>query len=303
MARGRMLNRAISRDRDVAGLANTVGLDAALLFTWMIPHLDRDGRLDADPEVIKGMVVPRIRHFDAGRVADLLRILAGTKLVDEYEDGRGGTFLVFPGFAKNQAGMRYDRESESEFPNPDECRIYSGSTPDVCRSTSGSTPAEWKGIEEKVKVSEGEEKDKSPSPDADDLCIPDRAPEKKPDILKSVIADTWQWYQRYHPRAKPGKKESALIAARLKEGSTPDDLKQAIDGYHKNPYHCGENDSGTKYQSASLIFRDASHVASGIEYATAQRQPPMSKLTRDNLAAGEAWLRMHEERDEDADER
>jgi hypothetical protein len=143
-----MLNRSISRDRDLSDLINETDSDVGLLFTWMIPHLDRDGRIDADPEVVKGLIVPRLRRIDAAKVAELLRILAAKNLVEIYEDDRGLRFLSFPGFKKNQAGMRYDREAASEFPTPEECRQVSGPTPESIRTNSGPAPAEWNGMEE-----------------------------------------------------------------------------------------------------------------------------------------------------------
>ena len=293
MAKGRMLNRSISRDRDVAELANRAGLDAALLFTWMIPHLDRDGRVDADPEVVKGLVVPRVAHFTSGVVADLLRSLSGARMVQIYDDGRGCRFAVFPGFAKNQTGFRYDREATSEFPDPKECTLVSGPTPDPLRSYAGVVPDERKGMEQKGTEGEGERKDLSGS--APDLVlIPDVIPPKRrPDGTEEV----WARYAELHPRAKLGDKERRAIKARLKEGSTVADLCQAIDGYHRSPFHTGDNDRGTKYLDATLIFRDASHVAKGIELATAPAGPVLSVLTKKNLRAGQAWLEAEEKKE------
>jgi transposase-like protein len=293
MAKGRMLNRSISRDRDVAELANTVGVDAALLFTWMIPHLDRDGRMDADPEVVKGLVVPKLAHFTSGVVSDLLRSLSGTRMVRIYDDGRGCRFAVFPGFAKNQTGFRYDREAVSEFPDPGECTLVSGPTPDLLRSNAGVVPDERKGKEQKGTDGEGERKDLSGS--APDLVlIPDAPPPKRePDGTEEV----WARYAEHHPRAKLGDKERRAIRARLREGSTVADLCQAIDGYHRSPFHTGENDRGAKYLDATLIFRDASHVAKGIELATAADDPVLSVQTKRNIRAGDAWLAMMEKKD------
>jgi hypothetical protein len=53
MARGRMLNKSVSSDKAVASLINDLGPAAGLVFTWLIAHLDREGRMHGDPEVIK----------------------------------------------------------------------------------------------------------------------------------------------------------------------------------------------------------------------------------------------------------
>lgn len=49
-----MLHKTISISMDV----NRLPLPAKLLFTWMIPHADDEGRLRGEPEYIKATVVP-----------------------------------------------------------------------------------------------------------------------------------------------------------------------------------------------------------------------------------------------------
>lgn len=72
-------------------------------------------------------------------------------------------------------------------------------------------------------------------------------------------------YVRYHPRAKPNEKDRAKIRKRLEEGWQADDLRRAIDGCHASPFHSGDNETGTKYQSLELIVRDAGKVQKFIE--------------------------------------
>ncbi len=85
--------------------------------------------------------------------------------------------------------------------------------------------------------------------------------------VEAVIAH----YVSYHPKAFPGDRERRLICARRKEGYSPADLCEAIDGCHRSPFHCGVNERGTKYQSLELIVRDSTRVAQFIEIA---RAPP-----------------------------
>jgi hypothetical protein len=153
-----MLNKSVSCNKDVAQLTNELGGLAGLLWTWMIAHLDREGRMHGDPEVIKGTVCPRI----AGVTPDLIRQTAARAqelgLIVWYEVD-GESYIEFPGFAANQPHMRKEREQESLYPAPgsEGCRMLSGSGPDEVRSKSGSCPAEWKGsgIEGKWKGREG----------------------------------------------------------------------------------------------------------------------------------------------------
>ncbi len=83
-----------------------------------------------------------------------------------------------------------------------------------------------------------------------------RAPE-----VEGVVA----YYKALHPKVKNFDRERKLILARLQGGYTTEDLCHAIDGCHLSPHHCGQNPSGTKYQSLELIMRDSKHVSMFIE--------------------------------------
>lgn len=78
----------------------------------------------------------------------------------------------------------------------------------------------------------------------------------------------WQHYREHHPKAsrvlKPGRKEYRLIKQRLEDFEI-EDLKQAIDNYHRSPFHNGQNDRGKRYLSLELMMRDISHVQAGLE--------------------------------------
>jgi len=92
-------------------------------------------------------------------------------------------------------------------------------------------------------------------------------------------------YREHHPRARPGEKERKLVRARLKKWSV-DELKAAIDGCHRSPHHCGENDRGAKYQGLALICRDDGHVQQFLEV------PDMTPSDRaiKNRRVGDNWL-------------
>ena len=278
-----MLNRKISRDQEVAVIANDLGCEHALFLTWAIAHLDRDGRLDADPEVLRGMVTPLIGMIDSAVVASTIERAGVAGLIDVYEDDRGRRFLVYPKFFANQIGLRYDREPASDFPEPGDCRKVSGTLPEDIRKVSGTLPAEGKGREGKGIEGKGKEGN--------------HARKLAESVSPAVIDDVWAWYKRYHPRARLGDKTRRLIAARLKEGSAPDDLKQAVDGYHRSPFHNGQNDSGGKYLGAGLIFRDSEHVTKGVEMATDETLGNgMTEKTKKNVSNTKAWLRIRERR-------
>jgi hypothetical protein len=102
-------------------------------------------------------------------------------------------------------------------------------------------------------------------------------------------------YQTYHPRAKAGENDRAKIRARFAEGYSVKDLCDAIDGCHRCPHNCGQNERGQKYQGLELIMRNSSQVQRFMEVpsenATAGRvrsiakpQPRYAKVDPDATA-------------------
>ena len=84
----------------------------------------------------------------------------------------------------------------------------------------------------------------------------------------AAVYDHWRSYhQRSADRLDPGSAEYKRIRAALKTGRTVDDCCEAIDGYHRSPFHTGVNDKGQKYLGLGLIFRDSDHITKGIEMA------------------------------------
>lgn len=63
-----------------------------------------------------------------------------------------------------------------------------------------------------------------------------------------------------HIRAKLDPKRRRIINTAFKLGFSIDELKQAIDGCVKSPWHMGENEHKRRYDDIGLIFRDAAHV-------------------------------------------
>lgn len=71
-----------------------------------------------------------------------------------------------------------------------------------------------------------------------------------------------------------------LVADRLAEGRTVEELCRAIDGYWRSPFHRGEKpDQPTPRLSLELILRDAKHVEDGLAYAA----PPPAAAEAEEL--------------------
>jgi hypothetical protein len=122
MPKGRMLNKKISKDIEVAQLS----CRAALLYSWCIPHLDVEGRLEASPEIIKGVVMPYRKDFTLAVIKQCIEEIARVEGLIVYY-GNSHKYMQFLGFTKNQT-LNKDREAPSEIPAP---------TPEELKSKSG----------------------------------------------------------------------------------------------------------------------------------------------------------------------
>lgn len=80
-----------------------------------------------------------------------------------------------------------------------------------------------------------------------------------------------------HSRAKLTKGRRTKITARLGEGYTAEQIKQAIDGCKASKYHMGRNDDGTIYDDLTLICRNGEKLENFIH--NAERKPDHTFVT------------------------
>jgi hypothetical protein len=123
MARGRTISKAISLDEKVDSLSDDT---ARLLFTWLIPQLDCEGRMYGDANVFKSLVAPR-RDYSLQKVEKVLVELENLGLIVRYSNNEH-KYLCCPNFEKHQIGLRKDKESPSQIPAP---------TPEQLRNKDG----------------------------------------------------------------------------------------------------------------------------------------------------------------------
>lgn len=132
MAEGRFISRSIATN----GQLKRVSLEADYLFGRMIPHLDREGRIDGDPDVVKAMACPLRGEITSELIATCLAELDTVGLIEWYEvDGR--QVAQFPAFKAHQRGMKPERERASVLP----CKDAQGSKPVRRTVASGIPPA------------------------------------------------------------------------------------------------------------------------------------------------------------------
>ena len=116
MPEGRLIKKKIVDDYRL----NNVSVEAELLYIKMIPHLDREGRLQADPKLINKKFYA-LRDFTAEEVELWLNDLANQKkngkgLIELYEV-EGHKYLWMPGFEGEQSGSWQRHVKQKEAPS------------------------------------------------------------------------------------------------------------------------------------------------------------------------------------------
>lgn len=140
MASGRMLRAQISISTQVSRLS----LKAAFLFTWIIPHLDDWGRITADVEKLKALVVPRRDEIKIKDIKSALTEMEDHFLIVLYT-ANGESYLQFEQFEKHQTGLH--KRTPSKIPDPKAASDKdSGKFPEI---PGNSRPREEKRTEEK----------------------------------------------------------------------------------------------------------------------------------------------------------
>ncbi len=92
----------------------------------------------------------------------------------------------------------------------------------------------------------------------------------------AAVFDHWREVMG-HLKARLDDKRRKLVEARLKNGYTVDDLKDAITGCSKSPYHMGQNEQRTRYDGLDLILRDGSKVDKFIAIGRSPLVPHLPK--------------------------
>jgi len=113
MPEGRMLKRRISDSKKLGALKTD---SARLLYTWLIPWLDVEGRYTADPDLIKGRIFPKVKSFTPAKIEIYLKELREIGLILLYKSD-GETYLQLKKFHTEQKINR-EREAETKIPPP-----------------------------------------------------------------------------------------------------------------------------------------------------------------------------------------
>lgn len=92
--------------------------------------------------------------------------------------------------------------------------------------------------------------------------IPLRKEQKRARTAFEDVIDVFEYWRIVcsHEKARLDTKREQVIRERLADGYSVEDLRLAIEGCALSPFHQGQNDRRTVYDSVSLILRDADHV-------------------------------------------
>ena len=207
-AKGRMIYWKISYSKQLSRCT----LLSKLVFTWLIPNTDDLGRMEGEPEIIKGMVFPYDEKISVKQISGSLEELSREKLIEWYQVDEN-YYIQFPNFTLYQK-LRSDRIYKSDYPNPylivcnhEDVNANCKTCPDMTCQV-GQKLREVKGSE--VKGSEGEEKRSwSEAP----YC----------EIIDYLNIKTGK---SFSPKTDATMK---FISGRWAEGKTLEDFKQVID--------------------------------------------------------------------------
>lgn len=109
MAKARMLHKKIS----VSAQVNSLSLGAKLLFTWLVPHADDEGRIKGSPECVKAIAVP-MTTWSFKKIGDYLQEIKDAGLIYYWEQG-SEWFIEFIKWKEHQT-IRKDRFQPSILP-------------------------------------------------------------------------------------------------------------------------------------------------------------------------------------------
>jgi len=131
----------------VSSKVNHLSTKGALMYTWILAHLDYNGSFYGDPAIIKGLVFPKRREMSVRCIKNELINMLDLGLVKLYENN-GSDYIFIPDFLDKQPKIQKDREGKSEIPAPPEEYLNPESSQD---STPESSQAQIKIKEVKLK--------------------------------------------------------------------------------------------------------------------------------------------------------
>lgn len=286
---------------------NSVSEGAENLYVRLIAQSDDAGRYSADPQWVLAKLYTQ-RMFAGLTVAEVASRLVELEQIDLlrfYEVG-GKRFLQLVNVFRTH---RKDVKRKLVWPEP-----LSEPVTDPLRTRNGHvthplrTRDEHVTLEPDLTLTPDQAQEPAPTPEPDQAPEVPTEPLSKPsaidraDEVRRVFDHYRASFPKRFPRPNSSLKEWKLIRARLAEGSTVDDLCDAIDGMMRSPWHQGHNDRQKAFDSLELVVRDAKHVHD-FQAIPARAGPVLSDKTRKSIQARDNVLdRLFPEGEPDGDD-
>jgi hypothetical protein len=252
MPEGRMLKKAISESKTLGILKSD---SARLIYTWLIPFLDVEGRHSADPEIIKGHIFPKVKSMTIPKIQALLLELAEGGLIILYMDRvKDEPCLQLTKFHDHQK-LDPGKEGKSKFPEPTSEDIENKTAPEF----SGPTLEKSSLSKVKVKVKlKGSSREGRAEPGA-------LLETESPSPIEKEFDKFWEAYDYKIKRTDALKAYKAIRAMGVPLG----DLAQAVNGYHsflKNQ-ETRRNFQQAKMYPSTFLREDRWKDYIGVKYA------------------------------------
>lgn len=249
-------------------LARCLSREARLVYIALWNESDDEGRLRGNRDYLHGALFP----YDPGDWFDkaMGEIVESGRGVEYRDDG--DSYLHLPKLLKHQ---RINRPTKSALPVPPSLTEPSRKAPAPLTDGSplelGSEGARDQGSE--LQRSEGSWSEPAPASPP-----PPPSPKRTRD---PAILEVWEHWKATlgHPASVLDPKREGCIARALKAHGIQK-CKAAIDGCSRTPWNMGENPGRKRYDSITLIFRDADQIE---RFASEPVVPPSGGLRPSGL--------------------
>ena len=206
-----------------------VSRDARLLFLGLLNEADDEGRMRYSAKRLSGVLFPFDDDATPGMVDLWITALEREKFIVRYEV-RGALYLEVCGFKKHQ---RINRPLPSVLPP----RGLSESSLSPHGAISDGARGEVE-VEVEVEVEQGEEIRAS---------------------TPHLVFDAWRLSTGKNGRTVLNAKRLRLIRSALKDYPL-EDVLDAVRGWSKSPFHCGQNEARKVWNDIELLLRDGQHI-------------------------------------------
>lgn len=228
-----------------------VDRNARLLFIGLLNEADDEGRMRYSAKRLAGVLFPFDDDVTPSLLDSWVRQLERAGSVEQYEV-EGASYLVVVGFLKHQK-ISHSKDSALPEKPPDSFTEASVKPPvtvmEEARGEQGTGNREMEGEQGTGNAAEAA---LSPS--------------------EHVFAE-WKDSTGKNGNTAFSTKRRRLIESALKDYPI-EDLLDAVRGWSKSPFHCGNNESVKVYNSIELILRDAEHIE---QFRDLWRDPPSAR--------------------------